>query len=99
MNIINPIEEIKTAIPQLDEITDRNNSIFVTNQEWNNRIKTIATKNYKKYNSGKYWISLMIYFNPCVICVHDGKLREINKEKYLLIRKYLMSEEFNKQLK
>jgi hypothetical protein len=95
LKIINLIEEVKKAIPALEEIEDYGNTETISDQSWSSRMKTIETKNLKKYRKSTAWISLMMYFHSCVICVEGGKLLTINKAKYKLIREYVMSEEFN----
>ena len=98
MMILNPIEEITKELPQLAEIKDTDsNREFVPFQNWDNRLKSISTKNLHKYKSAVTGTSLEPYFRPCIICIHpDDKLIEINKEKYKLIRKHVMSEEYHR---
>ncbi len=95
---INPIEEITNELPQLAEIKDTDsNREFVPFQNWDNRLKSISTKNLHKYKSAVTEASLESYFRPCIICIHsDYKLIEINKEKYKLIRKHVMSEKYHR---
>ncbi len=93
--IKNPIDEIKKAIPELENISDYNNKKSISYKNWEKRLKTISTKNLIKYGKSKSWISLRTYFNPCVICINGSyNTVEINKEKYKLIRQYVMSKEF-----
>jgi len=97
--IINPIEEINKAIPELSTIPDYDNCKIISYVGWDNRMKTIETKNLKKYHKTSTWISMLSYFNPCIVCVYeDLKTIEINVAKYKLIRKYMMSEEFNNKI-
>ena len=93
--IANPIEDIKKAIPELDQITNYNNLKTISYQLWNNRIKIIATKNLNKYGKSLSWSSLTTYFNPCIIEL-DSSYNTItfNEFKYKLIRRHVMSEEF-----
>jgi|GEM_PF-2638438 len=69
--------------------------IFLTNQQFENRLKTIATKNLKKYGRTPTATSLSnFYFQECIICVHesdgDNCLLEIDKNKYKEIRTHVM---------
>lgn len=95
MDIRDPIEEIKQAIPQLNEPSRYNNLIYLSNQNWHNRLKSIETKNLKKYKRSSTATSMSIYFNPCIMESRDGDTVVIDEEKYKLIRNYLMSEQFN----
>ena len=93
-NIIDPIKEINEAIPELESIRDYDNNDFVSIKNWKGRMKSITTKNLRKYKKAE--ASYGIYFNPCVIAIYvDDQIIEFNKKKYALIRKYLLSEEFN----
>lgn len=93
----NPIEEILNDIPELKTIKDEDsNREFVSYKNWDNRLKSIATKNLRKYKSAVTAASLEDYFNPCIICIYSDETIEINREKYTLIRKYVMSEEHHK---
>jgi len=96
--IINPMEEIKNELPDLSEIKDTDtNREFVPYQNWNNRLKNISTKNLHKYKNAVTGTCLEPYFRPCIICIHsDDKLIEINKEKYKIIRKHVMSEKYHR---
>ena len=95
MTIKNPVGDIKKVIPELEQIKNYNNTKTISQQAWENRIKTIATKNLKKFGKSLWWGSLHTYFLPCIQCSHsDNKTITINEEKYKLIRKYVMTEEF-----
>jgi len=95
--IVNPIKEVLENIPELSEIKDTSlNKEFVSNKNWYNKLKIISTKNLKKYRQAATATSLNNYFNPCIICIHDDKTLEINREKYTLIRDYVMSEKYHK---
>jgi len=95
LTIRNPIEDVENAIPQLGTISDYENRKYINFQAWDNRIKTIVTKNIKKYGQSITESGIEGYFNPCIICVYsDDKLIEINEEKYKLIRCYVTSEKF-----
>ena len=95
MKIIDPIEEIEKAIPELDQISDYNNRKFISYQSWDNRMKTIVTKNLNKYGRSLSFSSLGNYFNTCMICIHSSdKTIEFNEAKYKLIRQHVMTEEF-----
>lgn len=93
--ICNPIEEVRTNIPELADIEDNEqNCKRVSYENWDNRLKTISTKNLRKYKSAVTISGLEVYFQPCIVCVHpDDREIEINLEKYRLIRRYVMSEE------
>jgi hypothetical protein len=95
MAIISSIEEIEKAIPQLKEIGDYGNTKYLSSRSWENRMKSIETKNLNKYHTSTAWVSLFMYFHPCVIEHYGEDTIVINEEKYKLIRKYVMSEEFN----
>ena len=97
MKICNPTEVINNAIPELSEIENYNNTIYLSEQNWNNRLKTIERKNLNKYHRSTSWVSMIPYFDPCVIAYQDGDTVIINQAKYKLIRKYLMSDDFNKK--
>ena len=96
--VINPVEEIMRNIPELSKIKDvSSNRELVSNRNFNNRLKSISTKNLRKYKQAVTGTSLNNYFSPCIISVHpDDELLEINKDKYKLIRQYVMSEEHHK---
>ena len=96
--IINPVKEIEENIPELSEIKDTSlNREFVSYKNFHSRLKTISTKNLQKYKQAATSTSLNSYFNPCIITIHsDDELIEINKDKYKLIRQYVMSEEHHK---
>ena len=70
--------------------------IFLTEKQWDNRIKTIVTKNLKKYGRSLSWSSLSYHFKDCVLCTHcnDETVLEIDDGKYKEIRRHVMSEEF-----
>lgn len=93
MTIINPIEEIKKALPELETIKGNIKTISLDN--WYSRIKRIQTQIRKKY--GRYYGSptYLSYLNPSVIVFIDDDLIAIDEAKYTLIRKYLLSDEFN----
>jgi hypothetical protein len=93
--IIDPIEQVKAALPELKNISNYGNTLYLSVQQWNNRMKSIETKNLNKYRHSTCWVSLFMYFHSCVLCHHGENVIEINNEKYKLIRKYVMSEEFN----
>jgi len=97
-NILNTLYH---TLPRLKEIKNTaENTELIPSKNWDARIKSIFTSNLKKYGKTTTSAVLEIYFHPCIIATHlidnDMVLVEINREKYLLIRKYLMSEEFNK---
>ncbi len=98
MKILDPVQEIKDNLPELENISDYGNSKTISYQMWDNRMKTIETKNLNKYGRSTSWGSLQHWFNPCVICYNSSyNTVTFNQEKYKLIRKYVMSEEFNKK--
>ena len=94
--MVNLYDEINKALPELANIRDTpSNREFITRQGWNSRIKGIATRNLKKYHKGLSWVSLLMYFNPCIVSYHDSDLIEFNKDKYKLIRQWVTTEQFN----
>ena len=95
MKVCHPIEEINAALPELEHIGNLGNSLYLSYQNFDNRIKSIVTKNMNKYHHSLTFSGIEAYLQPCVLCTYDGETIEINKEKYKLIRKYLMSDEFN----
>lgn len=97
----NILNTLYNALPRLKEIKDTaENTELIPNKNWDARVKSIFKSNLKKYGKATTPAGLEMYFHPCIITTHlagnDTVLVEINREKYLLIRKYLMSEEFNK---
>lgn len=68
--------------------------IYLTNQQFQNRMKTISTKNLQKYGRSLTAISLHHHFRDCILCVHDGAVLEIDENKYKEIRALVMTEEF-----
>lgn len=96
LKIINPIEEVKKVIPKLDSISDYGNIKTISYNNWDNRMKTIETKNLKKYGRSLSWSSLSSYFHCCIIETNiDYQTINFNEAKYKLIREYVISEEFN----
>ena len=95
IKITSQIEDIKIAIPELDQITNYNNLKTISYQSWDNRIKAIVTKNLNKYGKSLSWASLTTYFNPCIIELNSSyNTITFNEFKYKLIRQHVMSEEF-----
>ena len=96
----NILNTLYAAIPRLKEIENTSeNTEMIPSKNWETRIKSIFTKNLKRYGKSTTSAGLEIYFHPCIIetqITGNGTLVLINREKYLLIRKYLMSEGFNK---
>lgn len=96
----NIIEEMESAIPELKDIKDTSENLeLVPARNWDMRIKSIFTHNLKKYKQALTPSGLEYYFHPCIIMHHltgGETVIEINRKKYLLIRKYLMSEENHK---
>jgi len=71
--------------------------VYWTKQQFNNRMKTIETKNLKKHRRSRAWFSLISNFNECILCIHvedSGNIMEIDEDKYKEIRAFVMSEEF-----
>ena len=100
LKISNPIEKIKKALPHLKDIKNSYNNVkIISYQAWDNRLKTIETKNLNKYKKSLTWSSLQLYFNDCIICIHSSdKAIEINQDKYKLIKNYIMSDKFNSNI-
>ena len=94
-DIKNPVEEIIKAIPQLSEPSRQKDLVYLSRQNWHNRLKTIETKNLKKYRRSKTASSMSSYFHPCIIEFRDEDTVVIDSKKYKLIRDHLMSEKFN----
>lgn len=100
-NIIDDVNnELNVAIPELKNIKDTSENVeLVPGSKWDARIRSIFKSNLKKYGKALSPSGLSYYFRPCIIMQYltDGEtLIEINRKKYLLIRKYLMSEENHK---
>lgn len=60
-------------------------TITITIENFNNRMKTIETKNLKKYGKSLTWVSLSNYFNSAIIEIYDNLL-VLDKDKYNQIR-------------
>lgn len=93
MRINNPIEEIKKALPELGEING--NIKVISLENWDNRIKTIQTKIRNKYKRYSGLPTYGQHLNPCIIEYADYGVVKIDEDKYKLIRKYILSDEFN----
>lgn len=93
MKISNPTEEIKKALPELEDVSG--NIKTVTIENWERRVRTIQTKIKKKYKKYSWLNTYQMYLNPCIIEYMDGKLIKFDEDKYKIIRKYLLSDEFN----
>ena len=65
-------------------------TIGITN--WNNRLKSIETKNIKKYGESLTWTSLERHFNDCIIQITEGTII-FDEKKYKEIRKKLCKKE------
>jgi len=88
---------ITEQIPEIQSIGDWGNTKTISYKQWDNRMKSIETKNLNKYRRSLSWVSLMHYFNTCIIETNSSyKTIKFNEEKYKLIRKYVMGEKFNK---
>lgn len=96
----NILNILYAAIPRLKQIENTSENMeLIPSGNWDTRIKSIFTKNLKRYGKSTTPAGLETYFHPCIIetqITGNETLVLINREKYLLIRKYLMSEEFNK---
>ena len=90
--VINTYNLIEENIPELKDI-DNSAVEYVYYNNWESRMKTIATKNLKKYHKTPGVSFIHSCLALCIICCHDDYI-EINRKKYELIRKYLMSKEF-----
>lgn len=100
MKVANPIEEINKAIPELESIASESNIEYVSYRNWGRRLKAIETENLKKYKRSTAVVSMGLYFMPCIIELQsDNKIMVINKDKYKLIRQYMLSEEYNLHMK
>ena len=95
--IINPREIIKEAIPEIATIGNYGNAKTIGYDQWYNRMKSIETLNLKKYNRSTSWVSLQNYFDCIIESNSNYNTITFNEAKYKLIRKYVMSEEFNKK--
>lgn len=96
----NMLNQLYSALPELNDIKDTSENIeIIPSKNWDARTKSIFTSNLKKYGKSTTPAGLEMYFHPCIIATHltgNDTVVEINRKKYLLIRKHLMSEEFNK---
>ena len=68
--------------------------LYLSAQQWNNRLKTIETKNLRKYHKTPYWLSIGRTLSPCIIEFQDGETRVIDAEKYKELRAFCLSEEY-----
>jgi hypothetical protein len=92
MKVIDPIKEIKKALPELETIDNNYNNIkYITKKAWNNRLKTICTKSIKKYGKSISFVGLSYYFMPCILEYRDNDTMIINEVKYKIIRKYVIT--------
>lgn len=97
MSIRNPIEEIRKALPELENTNGNIKTISIDN--WDSRIKRIQTQIRKKYKRYSGLPTYQAYLNPCVVEYENTftgcGIVKIDEAKYKLIRKYLLSDEFN----
>jgi hypothetical protein len=68
--------------------------LYLSNQQWSNRLKTIETKNLRKYHRTPYWLSIGRALSPCVIEHIDGDTIVIDEEKYKALRLFVTSEAY-----
>ena len=95
------LDEIYNALPKLLKIKDTaKNTETIPANRWDSRIKSIFKSNLRKYGEATTPAGLEYWFHPCIITHHiisdKEVLIELNREKYLLIRKYVTSEENHK---
>lgn len=58
---------------------------------YDNRMKTIETKNLKKTGESLTWVSLLSYFHCCILENYpDERILIINRDKYNEIRKQVL---------
>ena len=99
VKIINPVEEINRAIPELSTITNYGNTEYLSSQNFDSRLKRIETNNLKVYGRSTSWVSMGTWFNPCIIEIRDNKTLVINKEKYKLIAAYMKTTHMQEKIK
>jgi hypothetical protein len=60
-------------------------------ENFDNRLKTIETKNLKKTGSSLSWASLSNHFRPCILeILMPEKVLIVDKDKYKEIRKQVL---------
>lgn len=68
--------------------------LYLSQQQWSNRLKTIETKNLKKYHRTPYWLSIGHTLKGCIIEIQDGETLVVDEDKYKELRKFCMSEDY-----
>lgn len=68
--------------------------LYLSYQQWDNRLKTIETKNLKQYHRTPSWLSIGYELKPCILETQDGKIIVIDEDKYKELRKYCLSEDY-----
>ena len=73
-------------------------ALYLSQQQWNNRIKSIETKNLREYHTTPSWLTIARAFNDCIIEYQIGNnglsTIVIDEQKYKMQRKICLSEEF-----
>ena len=65
--------------------------LYLTDKQWDNRIKTIATKRLKKYNKALTATSMGHYFNiSCIIELQENRI-VVDEKKYKDMRALFMN--------
>lgn len=74
------------------------NVLYLSKQQWNNRIKSIETKNLRKYHRTPNWITISHNLSPCIIEIQlsndDNSIFVIDAAKYKALRVLCMTESF-----
>ena len=73
--------------------------LYLTERQWNTRMKTIETKNLHKYHITPYWLSISQILSDCIveILIDDkkgGSIRVVDEDKYKKLKAYCQSESF-----
>jgi hypothetical protein len=67
--------------------------LYLSQEQWDRRIKTIASKNLKEYHRTPYWLSVGYAMHDCIVEIYDGTL-VVDEEKYKELKKICRSEKY-----
>ncbi|CAB1251759.1 protein of unknown function [Ruminococcaceae bacterium BL-6] len=73
--------------------------LYLTEKQWNARMKTIETKNLHKYQKTPYWLTISQVFSDCIVEIQTNgvegeSVRVIDEERYKELKEYCQSENF-----
>ena len=57
-------------------------TITITRKNLQGRMKAIETRNMKKRGYSKSSVSLLHYFNPCILEIYNNEILTIDEKKY-----------------